>query len=310
MKPVPPALVFSKEVARARQGGEPIVALESTVITHGLPHPENLALAKDMEAEVKKEGAIPATIAILKGKVHVGLSGEQLAQLAEGESFRKVSVRDFAPAIAKGEGGGTTVAGTLLVAEKAGIRVMATGGIGGVHRGGSSDVSTDLTQLARSPSIAVCAGAKAILDLPATLERLETLGVPVIGYQTEEFPAFYSRESELPVTARAESPAEVVEMAEAHWSMGLRSALLVVVPPPEEVALPAKEIEGAIEKAVAEAEERGIRGQALTPFLLARVSELSGKKSLRANLGLLKNNARMAAQIAVQLPTSKKQGIA
>ncbi len=281
--------------------GSPVVALESAVITHGLPYPQNLELALDLEGEVRKNGAIPATIAVVEGRICIGLDENQLQHLSQGVNLRKVSLRDFSPAIAQGASGGTTVAGTLIVAEQAGIKVFATGGIGGVHRQAPFDVSPDLQQLAHSPLVVVCAGAKAILDLPATLEVLETMGVPVIGYQTDEFPAFYSPDSGLPVSARVDSALEVAEIVKVQWELGIKSALLVTVPPPQESAIPYQQITGFIEQAVEEAGTRGIRGQAVTPFLLDQVSELSGGKSLQANLGLLKNNARVAAQIAVQV---------
>ncbi len=306
MSPLPKSYKVAPQVTKALLSGTPVVALESTVITHGLPYPDNLQLALDMESEVSGHKAIPATIGMLNGRIHVGLSNEELAQLAEGRDMRKISLRDFAPAIAQSASGGTTVAGTLLVAQQAGIKVFATGGIGGVHRQAPFDVSTDLEQLARSPLVLVCAGAKSILDLPATLERLETLGVPVIGYQTDEFPAFYSRESGLPVSARADSPQQVAEMARIHWELGLSSTLLVVAPPPVEAAIPYTEIETFIEQAVEEALAKGIRGQAVTPFLLARLNELSGGRSLQANLALLKNNARLAAEIAAHLYTPRQ----
>lgn len=292
---------LSNEVVQALEIGAPLVALESTVITHGLPFPENLELAQDMEAEIRQQGAIPATIAILDGLVHVGLSREQLDRLTRETNLRKVSPRDLAGLILKRESGGTTVAGSIFLAEKAGIRVFATGGIGGVHRQSDMDISADLPQLANTPLIVVCAGAKAILDLAGTLEYLETSGIPVVGYQTDEFPAFYSRTSGLPVSVRVESPEAVVRLAKAHWEMGMNSALLVTVPPPVEVALSENEIEAAINQALEEAFIEEIRGQAVTPFLLKRVSELTGGASLRANLGLLRNNARVAAQIASQL---------
>lgn len=292
---------LSNEVVQALEIGAPLVALESTVITHGLPFPENLELAQDMEAEIRQQGAIPATIAILDGLVHVGLSREQLDRLTRETNLRKVSPRDLAGLILKRESGGTTVAGSIYLAEKAGIRVFATGGIGGVHRQSDMDISADLPQLANTPLIVVCAGAKAILDLAGTLEYLETSGIPVVGYQTDEFPAFYSRTSGLPVSVRVESPEAVVRLAKAHWEMGMNSALLVTVPPPVEVALSENEIEAAINQALEEAFIEEIRGQAVTPFLLKRVSELTGGASLRANLGLLRNNARVAAQIASQL---------
>ncbi|MBM3145815.1 MAG: pseudouridine-5'-phosphate glycosidase [Chloroflexi bacterium] len=292
---------YTPDVLISKQQKVPLVALESTVLTHGLPYPQNLQLARDMEAQVRAHGATPATIAVLEGVIHVGLSDEQLESLVRAEGLRKISGRDFGPAIAKKESGGTTVAGTLIAAHAAGIRVFATGGIGGVHRGAAYDVSADLPQLARRPLIVVCAGAKAILDLPATLEMLETLGVPVVGYRTGEFPAFYSQSSGLPVSARADTPEEVAEIALAHWGLGLDSAILVAVSPPGESALPAGDMEQVIEQALLEAQEKKIRGQAVTPFLLARVSELTGQSSLKANLALLLNNARVAAEIAVAL---------
>ncbi len=308
--PLPAAYVLSPEVARARQTHLPLVALETTVVTHGLPYPQNLQLAADMENQVRQSGAVPATMGVLAGKIHVGLSLEQLVQLYQSTPLRKISRRDFAPAIARGESGGTTVAGTLIAAHAASIQVFATGGIGGVHRQAPFDISADLPELARTPVIVVCAGAKAILDLPATLEYLETAGVPVIGYQTDEFPAFYARSSGLPVSARADTPRQIAEMARAHWDLGLHSALLVVVPPPAESALPADEMEAVIAQALAEAQSQSIRGQQVTPFLLGRVSELTGQASLRANLDLLLNNARLAAQIAVELTETKALGLA
>lgn len=300
---LPPAYLLEAEVARALALGQAVVALESTVITHGLPYPQNLTLAKDMEAEVRGQGATPATIALIEGRVQVGVPPAKLEGLAQGREMHKISSRDFSAAIAKGWSGGTTVAGTLVAAHAAGIRVFATGGIGGVHRNAPFDISADLPQLARTPLVVVCAGAKAILDLPATLEHLETWGVPVVGFGSSEFPAFYSRSSGLPVSVRADSPAEVAAIARAHWDMGQSSAVLLVNPPPEEVALPAEEVDGAIQQALEEAQAKGIHGQAVTPFLLQRVSELTAGASLSANLGLLRHNARLAAQIALQLAT-------
>jgi pseudouridine-5'-phosphate glycosidase len=289
------------EVAQALATNKPVVALESTVITHGLPYPQNLQLANDMEDEVRKEGAVPATIAILAGKVHIGLQPEEVADLATRPNVRKISGRDFGAAVAQGAYGGTTVAGTLIAAHTAGILVFATGGIGGVHRQASYDVSADLIEMSRTPLVVVCAGAKAILDLSATMEMLETLGVPVIGYRTDTLPAFYSTSSGLPVSARVESPEEAAAIARAHWGMNLRSTILVVQPPPEEAAIPEEKVSGAIQQALDEASEKGIHGQAVTPFLLGRVSELTGGESLKANLALLRNNARLAAQIAKYL---------
>lgn len=295
---------FSPEVSKARQLQAPVVALETTVLTHGLPYPQNLSLAQDMEAQVREHGATPATIGVIDGFIQVGLSDEQLAFLIQARGLRKVSRRDFAPAIARKESGGTTVAGTLIAAHISGIQVFATGGIGGVHRGAPFDVSTDLQELARTPLIVVCAGAKAILDLPATLEYLETLGVPVVGYQTDEFPAFYSLSSGLPVSVRVDSPEEVVEIAKVHWGLGLDSGILVTVPPPRESAIPVGDAQRAIDQALLEAEQKDLRGQQVTPFLLGRVSELTGQSSLKANLALLLNNARVAAEIAVALSGS------
>ena len=302
-----PHFQLSTEIARALKLGSPIVALESTVITHGLPHPQNLNLARDMEKQVRDAGSIPATVALLDGKVRLGLSDEELVRLSESDSTLKVSHRDFATAIVKKMDGGTTVAGTMLAAQMSGIKVFATGGIGGVHKESPFDISTDLKALAETPMIVVCAGAKAILDLPATLEYLETMGVPVVGYQTDEFPAFYSRESGLNVSARLDSPKEIAEFAKAHWSMGLRSAILVTNPVPETDASPKSEMEPFIAKASVEAMEKEIHGQALTPFLLSRISELTGGRSLKANLALLLNNARLAGEISKEMTVRNKE---
>lgn len=278
-----------------------MVALESAVITHGLPRPENLNLARSLEQTVREEGATPATIGLLDGKVHIGLRPELLERLANEDGARKISRRDFGIALARGENGGTTVAATLIAAKLAGIRVFATGGIGGVHRNAPFDISADLPELSRSPLIVVCAGAKSILDLPATVEYLETAGVAVLGYRTDEFPAFYSAQSGLPVNVRVDTPQEVARIARLHWEMGLESAILVVQPPPPESALPAEQIESVIHQALQEAEENGISGAQVTPFLLDRVNRLSGGASMQANLALLRNNARLAAQIATAL---------
>lgn len=291
-------LKVSKDVAQAQVQGAPIVALETTVITHGMPYPENMKIAKDIESEVRRGGAVPASIAVLDGQIHVGLNIEQLEYLATTPGVRKASPRDFSRMLINGESGGTTVAGTIFIAHKIDIKVFATGGIGGVHRQPSSDVSADLPQLAQTPIIVVCAGAKAILDLPATLEYLETHGVPVIGYQTNEFPAFYSAISNLPTNVRADSPEEIIKIANTHWQLGMSSSILVAQPPPTEVALSEHETREAIEQALQDASREGLQGQDVTPFLLQRVSELTGKASLQANLGLLLNNAYLAAQIA------------
>jgi pseudouridylate synthase len=287
----------------------PRVALESTVITHGLPRPQNLELARDMERIVLENGAQPATIAVLDGEIHIGLTDAELERLANANNLRKISRRDFAAAILKKESGGTTVAGTLFAAHQAGIKVFATGGIGGVHEVETLDISTDLQALADTPLIVVCAGAKAILNLPATLEYLETLAVPVIGYGTNEFPAFYSRQSGLPVSLRLDSPNEVVEFAKTHWELGLQSAILVCQPLSPEEEIPQNRITGFIQQVRDEARAQGIHGQPLTPFLLARLSELTGGESLKANLALLKNNARLAAKIAQVLAKDKQKTI-
>jgi pseudouridine-5'-phosphate glycosidase len=274
------------------------VALESTVITHGLPRPQNLALARDMERTVRENGSTPATIAVLDGEILIGLADSELERLANEENVRKISRRDFATAIINKECGGTTVAGTMFAAHRAGIKVFATGGIGGVHEVETLDVSTDLQALSDTPMFVVCAGAKAILNLPATLEYLETMAVPVIGYGTDEFPAFYSRQSGLSVSARLDSPQEVVTFAETHWGLGMTSAILVCQPLSPEEEIPQERINGAIQQARQEAHTQGIHGQPLTPFLLARLAELTGGESLKANLRLLQNNARLAALIA------------
>lgn len=296
-----PHLILHPDVQSALAAGRPLVSLESTVISHGLPWPENLELARGMEAAVREGGAVPATIAVLGGRVHVGLEDGEIEHLARSSDVWKVSRRDVPVALAQGRDGATTVAGTVMMAHQAGIRVMATGGIGGVHRGDSTDVSADLPELARTPVLVVCAGAKAILDLPATLEWLETWSVPVVGYGTDELPAFYSRESGLRLEARVDSPEEAAAIARALWSQEGTGGMLLCVPCPEEAAIPAGEVEEAIAQAVSEAAARGLRGKAVTPFLLARVSELTGGRSKAANLALLRNNARVAAQVAAAL---------
>jgi pseudouridine-5'-phosphate glycosidase len=278
-----------------------VVALESTLITHGLPRPKNLEVARALEAAVREAGAFPATIAILGGEITVGLTDEQLAYLARAKNVRKCSRRDLPIVVGHSEDGATTVAGTMMVAHMAGIPVFATGGIGGVHRGHPFDVSADLLELGRTPVTVVCAGAKAILDLPLTLEVLETQGVPVIGYGTDEFPAFYSRLSGLPVDVRCDTPEEVAVIVQTRDALELPGGILVAVPIPPGEELPASEAEDAIGRALAEAEAQGITGKAVTPYLLARVSELTGEASLRANVSLLLNNARVASTIAVAL---------
>lgn len=302
----PSEYVLTPEIKRALQLTLPMVALESTVITHGLPRPQNVSLARDMEAVVREAGAVPATIAVLKGAIRIGLSPTELDELAAAEKPLKISLRDFAPALLRSASGGTTVAGTMFVASSAGIQVFATGGIGGVHKEARFDVSTDLQALATTPMIVVCAGAKAILDLPATLEYLETMAVPVVGYQTDDFPAFYSRTSGLKAPGRVDSPKEVIRLAQAHWNLGMRSAVLVVQPVPPGDEVPKAQMDPWLENASEQAVKEHVHGQKLTPFLLERINELSAGKSLRANLSLLLNNARLGAEIALALARTRR----
>jgi pseudouridine-5'-phosphate glycosidase len=287
-------------VREALEAGRPVVALESTVIAHGLPRPANVEVACAMEDAVRAAGAVPATIALLDGRVVVGLDSGEIERLGSEEGVLKASRRDLAFALARRATAATTVAGTLACAALAGIRVFATGGIGGVHRGAerSLDISADLGELARSPVLTVCAGAKAILDLGLTLEYLETHGVPVIGFQTDELPAFYTRESGLSVPHRADSVEEVTAIARAQWRSGLGGGILVTCPIPVKYALPRERVESAISRALVEAEVQRVRGPALTPFLLAHVAELTGGESVAANRALLLNNATWAARFA------------
>ena len=291
------------EVAEALQSGRPVVALESTLITHGLPYPDNLATARAIEAAVRNThvGAIPATIAILSGQITVGLDDAQLEYLAQARGVRKCSRRDLGIAVAQKLDGATTVAGTLIVAAMAGIGVFATGGIGGVHRGHPFDISADLEELSRTPVTVVCAGAKSLLDLPLTLEQLETRGVPVIGYGTDELPAFYSRSSGLPIDARADTPEQVVAIVHARRALNLEGGELVTVPVPAEDELPRATAEAAIAQATNLADESGISGAAVTPFVLAKIAELTNGRSKKANIALLLNNAHIAARIAQAL---------
>jgi pseudouridine-5'-phosphate glycosidase len=296
-------ITLSPEVADALGENRPVVALESTLITHGLPHPANAETALAMERAVRESGAVPATIAILHGRIVVGVGRDDILRLASlpAGAVRKCSRRDLPIAVARGEDAATTVAGTLIVAHKAGIRVLATGGIGGVHRGQPFDVSADLVELGRTPIAVVCSGAKSILDLPLTLEYLETQGVPVIGFGTGTLPGFYTRSSGLPVDASVNNPAEAADIIRAATRLGTANGLVVGVPVPDEAGLPAAQVENAIGQAVAEAEARGIHGKALTPYLLARIAELTGGASRRANIALLLNNARVGGRIAAAL---------
>ncbi len=288
-------------IRAAIDAGLPIVALESTVISHGLPYPHNLDLARAMEDEVRARGAIPATIGVVEGVPTIGMSGPDVERFAQAHDVLKLSRRDIAYAVAMRRDGATTVAATMALAAAAGVQVFATGGIGGVHRGAAEtwDVSADLTELARTPVLVVCAGAKAILDLPATLEYLETAGVPVLGLATDQFPAFYSASSGLPA-ARVDTLAEAVAVWQAHRALG-GGGMLLAVPPPAEVALPRDDVEAAIERALAKADAAGVRGQSVTPFLLAAVAEETHGESMRTNIALLRQNARVAAQVAQEI---------
>lgn len=297
----------STDVKRAIGAHLPIVALESTVLTHGLPRPQNLYLARDMEQAVRTIGATPATIGFLDGTLHIGLADLELERLANEKDVIKVGPRDFATVTVGEASGGTTVAGTMLACKHAGLKVFATGGIGGVHRQAPLDISADLQALATIPMIVVCAGAKAILDLPATLEYLETMSVPVVGYGTDEFPAFYSRDSGLDVSVNLDSPQDIIDFAQAHWSTGLQSAVLVVNPIPSEDDIPSSRMEPYIKRAVEEANKKDIHGKEVTPFLLARISEMTEGKSMQSNLSLLLNNARLAAQIATALRNTERR---
>jgi pseudouridine-5'-phosphate glycosidase len=293
-------LNIQTEVARALREKQAVVALESTVITHGLPYPENKETAAMMETAVRQAGAIPATIAIIRGQLKVGLDATDLEYLATRpmDQVRKCSRRDIALAMARGEDGATTVAGTMIVANLVGIEVFATGGIGGVHRGHPFDISADLTELGRTPVTVVSSGAKSILDLPHTREVLETNGVPVIGYGTDEMPAFFSRSSGLAVDVRLDTAAEVAAIIRARRSLALESGILVTVPVPAEDEFDPAAAEAAINQATMEADQAGIHGPAATPWLLRRVSELTDSRSLRANVALLRNNSKVAGQIA------------
>ena len=294
---------IAPEVAAALASGKPVVALESTIISHGMPYPQNLETAQAVEQDVRDNGAIPATIAVIGGRCKIGLSPEELEYFAKGTDILKLSRRDIPYCIAKKRDGATTVSATMILAEKAGIRVFATGGIGGVHRdlAGNFDVSADLTELGKTSVAVVCAGAKAILDIPKTLEHLETLGVPVIAYGTDEFPAFYSVESGHKAPLRLDSPEDLAAFLKSKWEFGLEGGAVIGNPPEADKALAREAIEGAIDDALAEAQEKGIHGRDVTPFLLARVTQLTEGKSLEANIALVRNNARLGAKIAVAM---------
>jgi pseudouridine-5'-phosphate glycosidase len=303
-----PYLEIRPEVATALEQGGAVVALESTVISHGLPRPHNLETARMMEAEIRKQGAVPATVGLLNGRLIVGLSSQEIELFANAEGIHKVSRRDLSTVLQTRKPGATTVAATAWIASQAGISVFATGGIGGVHRGVQEtlDISADLTELARTPVAVVCAGAKIILDLPRTLELLETLGVPVVGYRTNSFPAFYVRESGLDLDLRVESPEEAARLMSVQWELGLSSGIVFCNPPPEASALGRAEAESLIEAALVSANSARIREKAVTPYLLGYLSTLSGGASLKANVALLVANASLAGQIAVALSALRK----
>ncbi|QJD16081.1 pseudouridine-5'-phosphate glycosidase [Paracoccus sanguinis] len=293
-------LSFAPEVAAARDAGRPIVALESTIITHGMPYPQNLEMARAVEAAVREAGAVPATIALMGGRIHVGLTDAALEELAQATGVMKVSRADLAVCLTTGRTGATTVAATMICAALAGIRVFATGGIGGVHRGveRTMDVSADLTELAATPVTVVSAGAKAILDIPRTFEMLETLGVPVIAVGQDAIPAFWSRDSGLPAPLRLDDPAEIAAAARMRRALGIPGGQLVVNPIPAEAEIPRAEMIPVVDAALAEAEAQGIAAKAVTPFLLDRIFALTEGRSLQANIALVLSNARLAARIA------------
>jgi len=301
-------LVRSAPVAAAQAAGRPVVALESTIIAHGMPYPQNVRTAREVEAVVRGLGAEPATIAVLGGRIRIGLAEDELELLGRSGTARKVSRRDLPAVLASGEPGATTVAGTMICAALAGIEVFVTGGIGGVHRGAqeSFDISADLQELARTAVVVVCAGAKAILDLPLTLEYLETHGVPVLSCGQDNFAAFYTRDSGLRADYRIDDPDAQARFVRAKWDLGLAGGVVLSTPVPEEAAMAREDIEGFIEQALQEAQARGIAGKALTPFLLDRIQALTGGRSLATNIALVKHNAEVGARLALALARSPR----
>ncbi|EJL26092.1 pseudouridine-5'-phosphate glycosidase [Brevibacillus sp. BC25] len=300
-------LSFSEEVRHALDHQLPIVALETTIISHGMPYPQNVEMANDVEQIIRNHGAVPATIGFMDGQIKIGLSASELEEFATNKNVAKVSRRDIPYMLASKKIGAATVSGTMIGAELAGIRMFATGGIGGVHREGEVtwDVSADLTELAETNVAVVCAGCKSILDIGRTLEYLETLGVPVVGHQTTEFPAFYSRKSGFDVSVSMDTPEEAAAMLDAKWNLGLKGGAVIANPILEADAIPYDEIEAIILQAMHDAKNQGITGKQVTPFMLANVKERTGGKSLEANIALVKNNAKLAAQIAVALNRSE-----
>lgn len=293
-------ITLSPAVAAALKSGQPVVALESTLISHGLPFPKNLELALQIEEEISKGGCIPATIAVIKGHIYIGLTRDQIEYLATGKDILKLNASDVALCVSSGQSGATTVAGTMFCAQMAGIKFFATGGMGGVHRGASQtfDISQDLTAFKTYPVAVVTAGAKSLLDLPKTLEVLETYGVPVIGYQTKEFPSFWSRSSGLPLTWRADAPEAMAKMTKAHWDMGQTNGVVIANPIPAKFEIPAPEIEAALETALQDADKAGLRGKPVTPYLLQRLRDIL-PATAPSNIELILHNARIGAAIAL-----------
>lgn len=294
---------ITPEIAQAVEQNRPVVALESTILSHGMPYPQNLSFAAEVEATIRKEGAVPATMAVIDGRLKAGLTEAELERMCESKGVLKLSRRDIPIAVAKGLTGATTVATTMILSEMVGVRVFATGGIGGVHRGGenSMDISADLQELAHTSVAVVCAGAKMILDIGRTLEYLETMGVPVLGFDTDEFPAFYCRRSGYGVDYNAKTPSDVARIVAAKWNMGLTGGLLIANPVPEKYAMNFVEMSGVIDRALAQAEKAGVHGKNITPFLLARIVEMTNGDSLKTNIRLACNNACIASRIAVEL---------
>ena len=298
-----PYIDITPEIEAAVREGRPVVALESTILSHGMPYPENLGFAREVEKIIRAEGAVPATMAVIDGRLKAGLTEDELVRMCEAKGVLKVSRRDLPVVVAQKLTGATTVATTMILANMAGIHIFATGGIGGVHRGGedSMDISADLQELAHTPVAVICAGAKMILDIGRTLEYLETMGVPVLGLDTDDFPAFYCRKSGFGVDFNAKTPEDVAAIAKVKWDMGLAGGMLIGNPVPEEYAMDFDEMSAVIDKAMAQAEEAGVKGKNITPFLLAHIVELTGGDSLKTNIQLAYNNARAAAKIAVAL---------
>ena len=291
---------YSTEVKEALDAGKPVLALESTIISHGMPYPQNVETTRAVEKIARAVGVVPATIAIINGKIKIGLTREELELFAQDKAVTKASCRDLAYILAEKKSAGTTVAATLYCAAQAGIKFFATGGIGGVHRGNDQDISADLIELARTRVVVICAGAKAILDLPKTLEFLETMSVPVVGYKTTFLPAFYTDKTNYSLPASVDNVAALATMVKIHWDLGLKSGILITNPIPKEYSIAAEVIDPVIANAIDKAEKNNIKGKAITPFLLSEVSQLTKGKSLEANIALIKNNVKLGAELAKQ----------